>query len=222
MCGWWPRPGFQSYSAYTKVLAEKNRDHLLGPRAPQTVFFQVAAIDRRVPPIEDGASWPALLAHYRPGGFANDYLVLRRIDAGTTDADAAAPSPLGGGRVQLGDEVPVPASPGPVFVTINLRPTIGGRLINLLYKYNRLRFSVMLENGQKREFRFQPVMGRGGFVISPFIENAQDFAGLYTDAPSLRGLRAKSFAVSAEGGWSLQWRSGYDVTFSAVPVAGRQ
>src|SRR5271166_5041645 len=56
-----PRPEFQSLTAYTPYLIERNVAFLKSPTAPATIFFNVEPIDGRLEAFEDGASWPDLL-----------------------------------------------------------------------------------------------------------------------------------------------------------------
>jgi hypothetical protein len=66
---WSPRPVLESYSAYTPALARLDADHLTGAAAPDNVFFRPDPIDYRLPALEDGLSWPALLSLYMPAGY---------------------------------------------------------------------------------------------------------------------------------------------------------
>lgn len=61
---WAPRPVVQSYSAYTPELAQRNFLHLESAGAPDNIIFRVEPIDGRLPSLEDGLSWPALIDGY--------------------------------------------------------------------------------------------------------------------------------------------------------------
>lgn len=215
---WSPRPTLQSYVAYTPELAALNREHLLGPRAPENIFFKVQPIDLRIPSIEDGASWPVLLTEYTPRSFVGDYLLLQRRQ---NSAAAARLVTLGSESHSLGESVAVPKSANPVFVTIDLRPTLLGRLVNLLFKLGRLQFSADLEDGSRKEYRFYPLLAQSGFVLSPFIEDAQQFALLYAQGDALAAARVQRMKIYANGGWTWQWQSRYTVTFSEIRVPSR-
>ena len=78
---WSPRPVLQSYSAYTKELSLQNAAHLLGERAPRNVLFNVQPIDNRLPSLEDGSSWPVLLANYLPSRISNQFVYLVKLNA---------------------------------------------------------------------------------------------------------------------------------------------
>jgi hypothetical protein len=62
---WSPRPVFQSYSAYTPKLAALNAAHVSGPAAADHLLFAVQPIDKRLPALDDGASWVPILERYQ-------------------------------------------------------------------------------------------------------------------------------------------------------------
>ena len=75
---WSPRPTLLSYASYTPSLSEINEEHLRSPRAPDTIFFNIGTIDGRLPPMDDGLSWPTLLLNYAPLKFEDGFLVLHK------------------------------------------------------------------------------------------------------------------------------------------------
>lgn len=212
---WSPRPVFQSYSAYTPYLAELNRRHLLGPKAPDTVFFHVDAIDRRYPALEDGPSWPELLTRYAPDGFAGDYALLRR-KAEAPAGDALVP--LAEAEARLNEPIAIPESDGPVFVVIDMTPTLAGRLASLAYKYDRVKFDVELADGGTRKYRLPPVMGRAGFVVSPLVESGRDFAALYPGQAGQAPPRVRSMRIIVERLFGWQWQDAVRLRFYRVDV----
>ena len=75
---WSPRPIFQSYSVFSPAMVEKNRRHLVGKNSPDNIIFKLEPIDNRFPSLEDGASWPLLMANYQPRQILNDFLFLKK------------------------------------------------------------------------------------------------------------------------------------------------
>lgn len=210
---WSPRPVFQSYSAYTPALAELNRRHLTGAGAPDSIAFRVEPIDGRVPAGEDGASWPALLAAYRPVGFRDDVLVLRRAaGAVVPEPRAADGAPI---RAEMGAPVAVPAGAAPVFVRIDVRPSWLGRLAGIVYKPGELRIGLRLVDGRTRTARFVAGPAPAGFVISPWVEDTTEFGMLYSDRGYLGTKRVESFWITAE--WPARlWSQRYEVRFEPI------
>ena len=75
---WGPRPVFQSYSAYTPELIRINEQHLRGTEAPDHIVFQLETIDDRLPTLDDGLSWPAMLDNYRVAAVSGKWVHLAR------------------------------------------------------------------------------------------------------------------------------------------------
>ncbi len=202
---WDGRPIIQSYSAYTPTLEKTNAAHLLGKSAPENIFFKIRPIDRRLAALEDGASWPLLLARYRIVGVYGNYLRMVR---------AAAPAPLRFGqplapiRATINEWVDLPSMRGPIWAKIDMRPSLLGRLALTAYKLPRVFIDLKLADGRVVRRRYIPEMGRAGFVLSPYVGSTTDFlmmaAGSYRDravrqikldAPNL-GLWAQPIRIS--------------------------
>ena len=129
---WDPRPVFQSYSAYTPELIRNNEQHLRGSGAPDHIVFQLETIDDRLPALDDGLSWPAMLDNYRVAEVSGDWVHLAR-NPGPLRAESRF-TLLGTTSAQLGQEVAVPPGTGPVFAQIELAPSFYGRLVDTAYK----------------------------------------------------------------------------------------
>lgn len=217
---WSPRPVLQSYSAYTPALAELNRAHLTGPRAPDHLVFRVEPIDGRLPALEDGASWPVLMSAYEPVRMIKDAVLLRR----RANAQARPPEPFAEASGSLGERIAVPASDGPLFAWIDVRPGLQGRVSALLYKPAPLRIDVELEDGSRHAHRFVSGMGAAGFVVSPWVASGTDFAMLYGDPGLLAGRRVVAFTLSADAFPPRVWRPRIEARFARLdvpPPAGR-
>src|SRR6202040_4372562 len=75
---WNPRPIIQSYSAYTPALVRLNEQHLRGPDAPEWVLFDLQSIDGRLPSLDDGLSWPALLDNYAFTSYNGHFVLMHK------------------------------------------------------------------------------------------------------------------------------------------------
>lgn len=210
---WSPRPILHSYSAYTPKLAEINRQHILGGRAPENIIFRVETIDNRIPAIEDGPSWPALLSNYYPTRMANNFLFLhKKVDR----KELSEPIKLTSNTHSFGEIVNIPRSNQPIFVEIDIKPTFWGQILNILFKQDRLQISVELHNGERKEFRIIACMAKSGFLISPLIETTAEFVKLYGKNEDLETNQVKSFFISPEEGNTSHWNSIYTATFSEI------
>ena len=65
------------------------------------------------------------------------------------------------------------------FTQIEIKPTIVGRIADILFKPSQLKITLELNNGLKRQYRIIAGMAKSGFVISPLIENTAEFKMLY-------------------------------------------
>ncbi|MDX7952823.1 hypothetical protein P7D22_16770 [Lichenihabitans sp. Uapishka_5] len=206
---WNPRPVFQSYQAYTPFLAGVNRDHLLGPKAPDTIFFDPATIDARYPAFDDALSWPVIVARYRFRAMANALAVLdKRPEALPERHDA----PIGQTVARLGDDIPVPA--GRVWASIDTAQTWRGRALSVLFRSAGLDLEVSYGDGHKRVFRLVAPIARGGFLLSPTIDDASSFVALLQGHESDPASRAvKAIRVLAYGSGKRDWQNSVTVRF---------
>ena len=211
---WNPRPIFQSYSAYTPLLAEKNREHLLADKAPDNIFFNIQPIDDRIPSMEDGASWPALLTRYEPHQFINGFLLLEKRKNGV----ATEPVFLKYETCFLGETVKVSNQNELLSAQIKIQPTFLGRLLEFLFKPTQLKMVVTFENGTKKEYRLISKMILSGFLISPWIEEVKDFALLYGNINLLKEKRPVFFSIISEGFINFFWKKEYRVTFKELAI----
>jgi hypothetical protein len=213
---WAPRPIFQSYSAYTPLLAEKNKMHLVGPQAPENVIIRVEPIDGRIPAMDDGASWPVLLVGYRPTGLRNDFLFLKTRSKRIEQCGSA---PVTVEKHRLGEVVSIPPSDRPLFAEINIEPTWLGRFANTVFKPSQLQATFKLKNGDSKQYRLIAGMAKSGFVISPLIENTTEFGWLYGTLAELEGKVVRSLSIAPLGGKNRCWKDEYTIAFRPLPRA---
>ncbi|MBI1853773.1 MAG: hypothetical protein HYR85_25840 [Planctomycetes bacterium] len=171
-----PRPIPQSYSAYTPYLARLNADHLEGSGAPDYVLFTPEGIDGRLPSEEDGLSWPSLLTRYEDVGAVKPYRILKRrqtplevrwqqIDVQTIGRKSAVQLPPHEARALL-------------WATFDVRLKFAGRLGAVFYKIPPLYVELTTSTGATGRFRLIPGVARTGFLISPLVLTADDFAAI--------------------------------------------
>jgi hypothetical protein len=221
---WSPRPIFQSYSAYTPALAEVNRQHLLGPQAPENIIFKVESFNARFPSLDDGASWPTLLAKYRPTSMENDFLFLQKnansgaTNAAATNPDENAPLTLTSAKHAFGEMVKLPVAAHPIFVQIDFKQTLMGKLASFFFKPSQIQIKLALNNGQEKQYRLIASMAKSGFVISPLIENTDQFGMLFGKMQSLDGQIVKSMQIVPQNGKMKSWSNDYTVTFSQIDI----
>lgn len=196
-----PRPVFQSYSAYTPKLAEKNRAFLAGPRAPDHLLFEIGAIDQRFPSLEDGAMWPEILARYQLAEVGARYLLLNRRPIPrqsilTTLREVTVP---------FGEKVVLSPLPDEnIWVEVDTQPSLIGKLAAILTRPPVLHIILTDDTGRESSYRFIPGMGRAGFLISPVVATAGQFADLGNGLPAPSDRVARDFRIVAASARSLQ------------------
>lgn len=214
---WSPRPVFQSYSVYTSRLAEMNARHLLGRRAPDTVFFAAEPIDGRLAAMEDGASWPALLSRYELRDLVDDVAVFRRRPA--NEVKPVIMRPISSSRYDFGENVPLPREPA--WATVAIRPTLLGQAISVLFRAPVLHIVLQFPDGQEKRHRFIAGAASAGFLVSPVVETTADFVMLVAGEAYFPANK-RPIAFRLEGGslpanfLRLFWAPAFEIGLHAV------
>lgn len=205
---WSPRPVFQSYSVFTAHLAKDNRNHLNGKHAPDNIIFKIEPIDGRLPSLEDGASWPLLLANYKPLYLANSFLFLRK-----KESLLLLPKRLKKEQHLFGELVKVPKQKQPLFAKVEIKSTFLGKLALIFFKPEKLNIVLHLKNGTTKQYRLIANMANSNFLLSPLIENNTEFLLLYKKNSDLNPKIVKSFIISANQTQSWHWNNNYNIQF---------
>jgi hypothetical protein len=180
-------------------------------------LFRIEPIDGRLASLEDGLSWPTIIANYSVIQKRNEFALLRK----RTDQRNEFPIKSISAEVHhLEEEVSLPTVTEPLFAEIEISPNSLGRLVSLLFKTDELRISINLTDGA-RDYRLVANMAKTRFLLSPLIENTSDFILLsaYGKADVPFKL-AKSVRIYASGGKSLFWNTAYSMKLSTSPIVG--
>jgi hypothetical protein len=210
---WNPRPIIQSYSAYMPKLAKLNEQHLRNNSAPDNVLFRVQPIDGRLPSLEDGLSWPALFDNYtlaKPG----DELVY--FSKKKTIKSSSAFDVIFEGEGKIGEDFILPISSDPIYAEIDLKPTLVGKFLGLVYKPPQLKLTLNLKSGEKKDYRVISKMMQSGFFMSPLIKNTKDFEFLATgNHRYLSNKVVERIAITPAYGGSIFWNDAYTLKLKA-------
>src|SRR5262245_4023065 len=150
-----------------------NAAHLRSDRAADHVFFGIGTIDDRFAPQDDSLSWPELLTRYDITGMSGQYILMKR---------SVAPrhyqlTPVAETVASFDEAVAVPSMVGgPVWVRIDIRRSLWGNIVAMLYRPSRVWLTVVARGGMYSG-RLLPVEARGGVLVSPRIENGDSFCG---------------------------------------------
>ena len=225
---WNPRPVMQSYSAYTPLLANMNKDHLIGEDAPDNILFRVLAIDGRLPALEDGLSWPVILNDYSVQGFIGPYMYFQKRITASTEVVVSQKQTkiIFEGRGILDNWFELPKAQEPLLAQILIEPTLFGKFYSVLYKPPEMRMLVTLRDGEQKDFRVVTSMLKSKFLLSPLIESTDDFVFLtgkqgYLDGHTIK--RIKIYSVEPFGKRSKKllewlWKSTYEIKLSTLEI----
>jgi len=207
---WAPRPVFQSYLAYTQKLAQLNADYLLSENAPQNIFFKIASFDERVPALDDGLSWPILLQNYQPIKMVKEFLLLQK-----KSTDPVVRKNISSREYKFGEIVEIPNSANKViFAEFEIELTLIGRLFAALFRPSQLQMVVTLSDGSKKVFRIHSITTKAGFIISPLVENTEEFHSLF-NKDFFGNKTVKSLTISNRAAHNFFWKSRYKINFSS-------
>jgi hypothetical protein len=185
-----PRPVIQSYSVYTRRLAELNDHFYHSPRAPGWVLFELGSIDGRLPSLEDSHALRTILHDYRPVGTDNRFLVLHR-----RREEPVVLEPLAGGTARIGERIDLAAyGPQDLWLEIDTSPGVLARLETFVLRPPPLRIRVWCEGwpAEGVVFNAPAPMLAAGFIASPVLGGTDDVAALLKGEPP---RRMQSFAL---------------------------
>jgi hypothetical protein len=209
---WNPRPVFQSYAAYMPDLINLNSQHLLSKSAPDNIFFKLETIDTHLYSLDDGASWPILLAKYLPEKEISDYVLLRKRDNQLKNKSLSLISEQ---FISMDSTVKLPEQYKSklIFAKLDIAPNLLGRLVSTVYKSSQLYITLNLENGFQNKYRIIYNMARTEFLISPLVETTEDFVKLYGGVNLFSNKKIKSFTISSDNGPAFLWKKEMKVRF---------
>ncbi len=186
-----PRPLVMSYKTYTPRLAELDAAHVRGTSAPDWLLFAIGPIDGRHPALGDGASWPGILAGYDAVTQTSDGVLLGRRDT----PRSIGYRPIMNDVVQFGETVKIGSRPGQlVWAKVKIHRTPWSWLSRTFLRSPVFTIRVTTTDGRSIEAKFVPGMGEAGFLVSPFVADAEAFTALYSG----EGTVVESFTIDVE------------------------
>jgi hypothetical protein len=205
-----PRPVFQGYTAYTKSLIEQNREFYRSGRAPSYALVKYQTIDNRYPALDDAAVFKELLYHYVFLFSEKDYSLWKK----RSRSREPQAGDLGRGVTTFGTEVAVPQT-GIVWLELQIRKSILGKVAALLYKPPLLEIAVTSTDGSAVRYRLISPMAANGFIINPMLLTGHDLIGAARGAQS---KVTKSFAVWISPGDQKFFRATIQYRTTLLPL----
>ncbi len=178
-----PRPVIQSYSTFTPALTKLNGDYYLSDRAPEYVLLKIQAIDYRLPTMDDAQVLLILVHRYSYVRTENGYQLWKR-NAGPFDPSSVALKPLRTETVAVNQPlVTKDLWSKPLWLRIDLRPSLLGSLRSFLYKPPQVRLDLEDTAGKHHVYLMPLPQGRTGFIINPMIEDIVDYMFFASSKP---------------------------------------
>lgn len=169
-----PMPVLQAYSAYTPPLDALNAGFFrAGARAPKFVVMSLRTLDGRWPLIESPLAWTAIHENYdvrwHDGSSA---LLERRPTPRRFESRVLSDEERG-----TGDEIPLPATDGLVFIRCDMRLNLRGRIARIFHQIPPRAvagsFCGRPGGGGALPAR-QPGLGNAGFIPAPAFPRGAD------------------------------------------------
>jgi len=176
-----PRPVFQSYSVYTPELARLNENFYRSKRAPDYVLLRIGSIDERLGAMDDSAVLCVIAERYQYVHSEKSFTLWVRKPGPYPDQ----PHPVvASADLAIEQEWAIDKFQGePLWVNIDLQPSLLGRLRTFFYKPPFLRLAITDASGQSATYRMPAPIGRAGFIVNPIISDPMGFIHLTADKP---------------------------------------
>lgn len=139
-----PMPVLQAYTAYTPFLDACNaRFFRDDSRAPTFVVMSLRTLDGRWPLIESPRAWNAIRENYEMHLYDEPYLLLKRRAA----ARLIEYRVLSSNVYARGQDIPLPADAGRVFISADLKLSRWGRIVKWFYHIPPVTLRAAFANG---------------------------------------------------------------------------
>jgi hypothetical protein len=204
-----PRPVFQGFVAYSPALQRLNEEYFQSGRRPHFVILCQQATDGRFPALEDSAALNYVLNNYVPVARDGRFLILRQQTAEDAELHLVHEQTL-----QLGEKLDLrPWVSGPLFMSVEIHPSLLGRAVTILYQQYPLYMRVS-KNQQEERYRIVPSMAEWPFLVSPLLNTNFDVMNLYASQP---GKEVDSATFERPEHESYEFRNTLKVRLYAAP-----
>jgi hypothetical protein len=201
------RPIPQSYSVYTPWLDTENARFIASPKAPDYVVYasaEYSAIDGRPAAWDESISKRALLENY---AFESEFKLAMKswnhegLEPATVFLLKHAPGvrrlvPVATNEVTLAlnQSLPIPATTNLVFLTLDVKRTLLGRLEGAALSPSLLSVDFQYDNGSNATHRAVVPILQTGVLVNRRVESAEEIrAWLKSSASSNPSVKSLSF-----------------------------
>ncbi|WP_317897504.1 hypothetical protein [Aurantibacillus circumpalustris] len=166
-----PRPTFQSYTAYTPYLENLNFEYYNSEKAPKFVFYEYDAIDSRYPLFDEPKMNLVLLKNYQcidTFGFSGrPVLLLEKIKNEKVSLEKIR-------EYQIDtNTVIVPQSN--VYYELFISSTLKGKLVSILHQAPAVYLVIRTKNGDERRYKTSKKLLESGIFLNRTLNSTLDF-----------------------------------------------
>ncbi|MBI2840361.1 MAG: hypothetical protein HYX75_18750 [Acidobacteria bacterium] len=191
---WRPAPVMQAYAIYTSYLDQISADHYSADRGPAFIIFDFTGIDMRHPLYDMPAGWRSIMQHYDP--VAADAPSARLLLRHREQARSMRLTTVRNERFLKDDWVSVPDSDAPLFIAMDMRLTLAGRLVKTAFRLPPVGVQLRHASGNMSKIRFAPDVACNGLPISCVPMDVDELVRLF----NLQcGDRVRSFKLFGPG-----------------------
>jgi hypothetical protein len=191
---WNPRPVFQSYSSYTPKLIEDNFNHINNTNAPDNILFRIQTIDNRLPSIDDGVSWLAILEKYDLIKMKSGLLYFKKKKTYTKNHIIKYKTL----KYKFNQPIINNFSNNEIiFAKIEINNNFLGDIYNFIYKPQEFYIEYYFQDKTIKKYRIIPNMLKNGVCIYPFVSNTESFLKLI-DINSIKNKAVYSIKIIPE------------------------
>jgi hypothetical protein len=167
---WNPDPVLQAYSAYTPALDQVDAQHVRMSGAARMLYLW-DAIDGRHPLWDQPGATREILCNYAIDPAIprivvteenQDVLVVKRVPNRCGPA-----TPLSSHLYSWNEPIPIVSSDDLVFMSLDVRYSLLGQVLKLLFRAPAVRLRVVSPQGEFSDYRIVAENGRDGILIAP-------------------------------------------------------
>jgi hypothetical protein len=205
-----PRPVIQGFVAYTPALQSLNEEYFRSADRPHFVLLCQQATDGRFPTLEDSAALNYVLNNYVPVARDGRFLILQQRTAEDPAFQFVHEESL-----HFGEKLDLrPWAQGPLFISVEITPTMLGRAAAFLYQQHPLYMRVARGQVEER-YRIVPSMAERPFLVNPLLNSNYDVMSFYASRP---GEEPESVTFERPEQGSFEFRDQLTVRLYTAPA----
>lgn len=208
---WRPRPVFQSYSAHSDSLRERNAEFLRGPDAPPFLLQRLATLDGRYAPCADTEAFVELLLNYRPLVVERSFLLWERKPR--EERRTLASEELVQRELAFDEWFDLaPWQAHDLGLRVDVAPSLKGRARALAIAAAPVQLEVRLTDGRLHTFRMFPALLAHELPFSPLFVGQEEVVDWALGVPA----RPKAFRLVAAPEYAADFVPSAHVTLTRL------